>query len=76
MVTVGLLAGCAAAESRQEQTELQANEEAMYDGWSDSEFFPNEYCWRVYAQRDDGSALYWKIRHWCDQREMRQEYQP
>ena len=70
---IGLLAACSATPESQEQA--GDVEQAMYKGWANATFFPNEYCWRVYAQREDSSPLYWRIRRWCDQREMRSDFE-
>ena len=79
ILLIGLLAACSATPESQEQAQgdaqAQGVEQAMYRGWTNSTFFPNEYCWQVYRYRDDSSPVYWRIRRWCDQREMRSDFE-
>lgn len=75
IMLIGPLAACSATPEGESQEQAGGVEQAMYKGWANSTFFPNEYCWRVYAHRDDSSPLYWRIRRWCDQREMRSDFE-
>lgn len=57
----GLLGGCATQEPVTPET------------WSGRHFYPPEFCLSLYTGQYERTPDYWRIRHWCDQREMQND---